>query len=86
MECKRHKIFFAFPAWLHRIPMKSQDSFLTSEKFCDVLEFFKFLLACTAGGFVACALKKWDVRSPFSYLCGHVYFIVSFVLQRDRLF
>ena len=48
--------------------------------------FLKFVLACAAGGFVAYALKKGDIRSPFSLLCGHVYFIVSFVLQRDRLF
>ena len=66
--------------------MKPQDSFLTSEEFCDVIEFMKFLLACAAGGFVTCALKKGDIRSPFSLLCGHVYFIVRFVLQRDRLF
>ena len=56
--------------------MKPQDSFLTSEKFCVVLEFLKCLLACAAGGFVAYALKKGDIRSPFSLLCGHVYFIV----------
>ena len=85
MECKRHKIFFAFLLG-YRIPMKPQDSFLTSEKFCAVLEFLKCLLACAAGGFVAYALKKGDIRSPFSLLCGHVYFIVSFVLKRDRLF
>ena len=66
--------------------MKPQDSFLTSEKFCVVLEFLKCLLACAAGGFVAYASKKGDIRSPFSLLCGHVYFIVRFVLQRDRLF
>ena len=36
MECKRHKIFFAFLLG-YRIPMKPQDSFLTSEKFCAVL-------------------------------------------------
>ena len=44
--------------------MKPQDSFLTSEKFCAVLEFLKCLLACAAGGFVAYALKKGDIRSP----------------------
>ena len=86
MECKRHKIFFAFPAWLHRIPMKPPDSFLTSEEFCDVLEFFKFLLACAAGGVVAGALKKGNNRCPLSLLCGQAYFIVSIVLQRNRLF
>ena len=50
--------------------MKPQDSFLTSEKFCAVPEFLKCLLACAAGGFVAYALKKGDIRSPFSLLCG----------------
>ena len=50
--------------------MKPQHSFLTSEKFCAVPEFLKCLLACAAGGFVAYALKKGDIRSPFSLLCG----------------
>lgn len=66
--------------WSHRIASWPVKSSVTCSSF------LKFLLACTAGGFVAGALKKRDIRSPFSLLCGQVYFIVSIVLQRDDLF
>ena len=44
--------------------MKPQDSFLTSEEFCDVLEFCKFLLACAAGGFRCLCIEERGHSQP----------------------
>ena len=64
MECKRHKIFFTFPAWLHRIPMKPQDSFLTSEEFRDVLEFFRFFTRLYSWQFCCLCVEERGHSQP----------------------